>query len=177
MSSNSEVFTCSCQEKLSTTEDVDRHDKNWLDLGHSKQCQFLGCNKSSPQTSNAKRHWRTHLPEHLRKYPCPRCDASYAKQEHLQKHLAKATCFKNRRRCRRTFEEDSAPSLPPATRQKDMPSTDENAAGWRAVHLKDFSTELSLTSMLAELQAYDIARRRPCFPSQPNQACRGYGDR
>jgi hypothetical protein len=117
MPSNDTVFICSCDERLETTDDVDRHDKSWFDLGHDKQCRYPGCTTISPQTSNAKRHWRTHLPERLGKYFCPKCNASYVKPEALQKHEAAAVCRKNRKLCRSTSEQDAAPLSPPAIRQ------------------------------------------------------------
>jgi hypothetical protein len=117
MPSNDTVFICSCDERLETTDDVDRHDKSWFDLGHDKQCRYPGCTTISPQTSNAKRHWRTHLPKRLGKYFCPKCDASYVKPEHLKKHQAAVDCRKNRKRCRSASEHDPAPLSPPALRQ------------------------------------------------------------
>jgi hypothetical protein len=117
MPSNDTVFICSCNQILETTDDVDRHDKSWFDLGHNKQCRYPGCTTISPQTSNAKRHWRTHLPDRLGKYFCRKCDASYVKPEALQNHAAAAVCRKNRKRCRSTSEHGAAPSSPPDIRQ------------------------------------------------------------
>jgi hypothetical protein len=115
MPSNDHMFTCSCQEELRTRGDVDRHDKRWFELGHDKQCRYPGCQTISPQTSNAKRHWRTHLPERLGKYFCPKCDTSYVNPEQLKKHEAAAFCRKNRKRCRSVFEEEPAPAIPSIT--------------------------------------------------------------
>lgn len=70
MASSNTEFLCSCNQILRTTNDVDVHDKSWLALGHDKRCRYPGCTTISPQTSNAKRHWRTHLPDRLGKYFC-----------------------------------------------------------------------------------------------------------
>jgi hypothetical protein len=134
MSPNEEVFVCSCQEHLKSTEDVNEHlrgDKNWSNDGHGRQCRFPGCKTILPQTSNAKRHWKTHLPKRLRNYFCPKCDESYAKREQLEKHMAAPVCLKNRKRCRSVFEEDSAPAIPPITSRNDMSSSDGHAADLR----------------------------------------------
>ncbi|KAM0692023.1 hypothetical protein Q7P36_008224 [Cladosporium allicinum] len=131
MSPNEEGVVCSCQEHLKTTEDVIEHlrsDKNWSNDGHGRQCQFPGCKTISPQTSNAKRHWKTHLPKRLRNYFCPKCDESYAKREQLEKHMAAPVCLKNRKRCRSTFEEDPALAITLITPRNDMPLPDEHAA-------------------------------------------------
>jgi hypothetical protein len=113
---------------------VDRHDKSWFDLGHDKQCRYPSCTTISPQTSNAKRHWRTHLPERLGKYFCPKCDASYVKPEALQKHEAAAVCRKNRKRCRSATEHDAAPLSPPALRQTATSFLDPQADGLLPPH-------------------------------------------
>jgi hypothetical protein len=122
---------CSCQEHLKTTEDVIEHlrgDKNWSNDGHGRQCQFPGCKTISPQTYNAKRHWKTHLPKRLRNYFCPKCDESYAKWEQLEKHMAAPVCLKNRKRCRTVFEEDPALAITLVIPRDDMPSPDGHAA-------------------------------------------------
>jgi hypothetical protein len=122
MASNNEVFVCSCGEELKTKDDVDRQEihKNWK-RGHGKQlkCQFPDCETISPQTSNAKRHWRSkHVPARLGHYFCTKCGAGYAKREDMIRHRAAPDCRpKNRKRCRRTSERDAAPSPPPAVRQ------------------------------------------------------------
>jgi hypothetical protein len=122
MASSDTWFLCSCNQRLETTDDVDVHDKSWLALGHDKRCRYPGCTTISPQTSNAKRHWRTHLPDRLGKYFCSKCDASYVKPEALEKHEAAVICRKNRKRCRSVFEEDAALVLPYITSRNDMSS-------------------------------------------------------
>jgi hypothetical protein len=150
MSSSNEAFVCSCRETLRTTDDVSRHELEWFDHGHNKQCQHPGCERLSPQTSNAKRHWRTHLPANLRRHFCSKCDASYAKQEHLEKHEAKATCLYNRKRCRNTLEDDPAPSIPPSVRQRDTASPDRNAVPMK---LENQSTGTGLPSFSTVTEA------------------------
>jgi hypothetical protein len=147
MPSNDTVFICSCDERLETTDDVDRHDKSWFDLGHDKHCRYPGCTTISPQTSNAKRHWRTHLPERLGKYFCPKCDASYVKPEALQKHEAAAVCRKNRKRCRSASEHDTAPLSPPALRQTATSFLDPQADGLLPPHPEEtFKVTSSLST-------------------------------
>ena len=115
MSPNDEVFVCSCRDELKTKDDVDKHEfQEYWSQRHGKQCDFPGCKDTIRQTSNAKRHWRTHLPERLGRYFCTRCGIGYAKPEALKKHEEAVDCRKNRRMCRRTFEHDAAP---PASRQ------------------------------------------------------------
>jgi hypothetical protein len=116
MASSDTGFLCSCNQILETTNDVDVHDKSWLALGHDKRCRYPGCTTISPQTSNAKRHWRTHLPDRLGKYFCSKCDASYVKPEALKKHEAAVDCRKNRKRCRSVFEEDAALAIQSTTK-------------------------------------------------------------
>jgi len=119
MPSTEEVFVCSCLNELKTMEDVDRHEKDWLKLGHHKQCPFPDCGKVSPQVSNAKRHWKIHLPAEMRTYYCQRCSAGYAKQQDLRKHEDAETCFYNRKRCRTDAEG------PSTTRQNDRAVANE----------------------------------------------------
>jgi hypothetical protein len=127
-------FICSCDKRLETTDDVNAHDMAWLALGHDKRCQYPGCTTISPQTSNAKRHWRTHLPDRLGKYFCSKCDVSYVKPEALEKHQAAVVCRKNRRRCRITLEYDAAPLPPPTIRQTATPFLDLQADEWFPLH-------------------------------------------
>jgi hypothetical protein len=132
MASNNEVFVCSCGEELKTKDDVDRHEihKNWK-RGHDKElkCQFPDCETISPQTSNAKRHWRSkHVPARLGHYFCPKCGVGYAKPEDMTRHRAAPDCrSKHRKRCRRTFERDAAPSSLPAVCQTAVPFIDLEA--------------------------------------------------
>jgi hypothetical protein len=115
MSPNDEVFVCSCRDELKSKDDVDKHEaQEYWSQRHGKQCDFPGCKDTIRQTSNAKRHWRTHLPERLGRYFCIRCGIGYAKPEALKKHEDAVDCRKNRRMCRRTSEHDAAP---PASRQ------------------------------------------------------------
>jgi hypothetical protein len=96
-----EAFECSCGERLRDKDDVDRHNMRWPELGHSLQCQHPGCGQKSSQTFNAKRHWKTHLPESLSKlsnYFCRKCHTSYTKLAGLKKHEAAPTCLYNRQK-------------------------------------------------------------------------------
>jgi hypothetical protein len=127
MASSDTFFLCTCNERLKTTDDVDAHDKSWLALGHNMQCQFPGCMKPFTQTSNAKRHWRTHLPERLGKYFCSKCDASYVKPGALRNHEAAVDCRKNRKRCRSVFEEVPALAAPSKAPRNDASSPDGHA--------------------------------------------------
>ena len=178
MSPNEEVFVCSCQEHLKTTEDVEGHlrgDKNWSNDGHGRQCRFPGCKTISPQTSNAKRHWKTHLPKRLRNYFCPKCDESYAKREQLEKHMAAPVCLKNRKRCRSVFEEDSALEITFITPRNDMSSPDGHAAELETTSEVPPSTGTtsppsatstpSLTEEAAEMQKAWLSKNGVFFPT------------
>jgi hypothetical protein len=147
MSFNGKVFICSCRQELRNKDDVDRHDKKWFDLGHTKQCQFPDCDKVSPQTFNAKRHWKTHLPAELRKHFCRKCSASYAKKQHLKKHEAADTCLYNRQRCQTKSEDDTGTSVLPANAlQNDRSIAIANVAELEPTSPKDLSNQTSLHS-------------------------------
>jgi hypothetical protein len=164
MASNDTWFLCFCNQRLETTDDVDVHDKSWLALGHDKRCRYPGCTIISPQTSNAKRHWRTHLPDRLGKYFCSKCDASYVKPEALKKHEAAVICRKNRRRCRSVFEEDAALVLPSITSRNDMSSpgghTTESETLSQALP-KDTSTPSTTTAPLSTMAVQHSRRSHP----------------
>jgi hypothetical protein len=132
MSPNDEVFVCSCRDEIKSKDDVDKHEvQEYWSKRHGKQCQFPGCKDTIRQTSNAKRHWRTHLPERLGHYFCTRCGIGYAKPEALKKHEAAVDCRKNRKRCRSELEEDPATAIPPITPRNDMSPSDGHAADLR----------------------------------------------
>jgi hypothetical protein len=172
MPSNDTVFICSCNERLETTDDVDLHDLSWFGLGHDKQCRYPGCTTISPQTSNAKRHWRTHLPDRLGKYFCRKCDASYVKPEALRKHEAAAVCRKNRKRCRSAPEQDAAPSSPPAIRRMATSSLDPEADEMFPPHpegtLNDTGSPSASSTAPRAVERADTRQKSP--PSQSQAA-------
>jgi hypothetical protein len=154
-------FVCSCQEELRTRDDVDRHDRKWFELGHTKRCQFKDCDKVSPQTYNAKRHWKTHLPAELGRYFCQKCSTSYAKKHDLKKHEAADTCRYNRRRCPAVNEEGVARSVPPVALQNDRSIDVERALELQPMPPEALSNDPSLTSAFA-------ANASPTEASYPN---------
>jgi len=153
---------CSCRDELKTKDDVDKHEvQEYWSKRHGKQCQFPGCKDTIRQTSNAKRHWRTHLPERLGRYFCTRCGIGYAKPEALKKHEEAVDCRKNRRMCRRTFEHDAAP---PASRQMATSLPDPQADEYLPPHPEETSNDTN------PLSASSTAPHAVEWPSLPTFA-------
>ena len=150
---DSNMFVCSCQAMILDKDGVSAHDEGWFKLGHSLDCQYPGCGKLSPQTSNAKRHWRTHLPDRLRKHFCRRCGTGYVKQEHLKKHEAADTCLYNRQPqpCRGVDEIEENPPIsnPPNALPNDRPAIPASAVEPELTVSWNLTNETSLRSPFA----------------------------
>jgi hypothetical protein len=144
-------FVCSCQEELWNEDDVDRHDKNWFKLGHTKQCQFKDCDKVSPQTYNAKRHWRTHLPAELGKHFCKKCSTSYAKKQDLKKHEAADTCRYNRQKCQTKSEHSPGVSILPNPMQNDSSIASAYLSQREPAQSRDLPKDISLPPVSARI--------------------------
>jgi hypothetical protein len=162
MAPTDKPFVCSCQEELRNRDDVDRHDKKWFELGHTKRCQFTDCDKVSPQTYNAKRHWKTHLPAELGRHFCKKCSTSYAKKHDLKKHEAADTCRYNRQKCQTKSEHSPGVSILPNLMQNDSSIASANVSEPEPAQSKDLSKDISLPPVSAQM----ISSTEPSYPTQ-----------
>jgi hypothetical protein len=144
MAPSHKPFICSCQEELRNKDDVDRHDKKWFELGHTKRCQFKDCDKVSPQTYNAKRHWKTHLPAELGKHFCKKCSTGYRKKHDLKKHEAADTCLYNRQKRPTKPEHDPGALILPNVLQNDRSIASANVSEPEPMLSRDLSEDISL---------------------------------